>query len=296
MLCSTTAERPLVMGILNVTPDSFSDGGAWFDEHRAIARGHQMIDEGADVVDVGGESTRPGAESVSAEEELRRVIPVVRALAGHVRVSIDTTKEPVADAAVTAGASLINDVSASLWPTAARHGVGWIAMHRQGTPADMQRDPHYDDVVSEVASFLAARAALAADGGVSEVWIDPGIGFGKTSDHNLRLLGAVERFVGTGYPVLVGTSRKSFLGALATDANGVPAAVDRRLPGSLATATWAMLQGATMVRVHDVAATVQAAALVGASAMIAREVEVGPGARGERAGARKGFSHEGSTR
>jgi dihydropteroate synthase len=263
MPSSTTEARPLVMGILNVTPDSFSDGGAWFGARQAILRGQAMLAEGADIIDVGGESTRPGADTVSAEEELRRVIPVVEALAGEGKVSIDTTKEVVAEAAVDAGASLVNDVSASLWPVAARCGVGWVAMHRKGTPRSMQRDPHYDDVVAEVSALLVERARQAAAAGVDEVWIDPGIGFGKTLDHNLKLLASLDALVATGYPVVVGTSRKGFLGALAAGPDGAPAPVGDRLPGSLATATWAMLQGARMVRVHDVAATVQAATLVG---------------------------------
>ncbi len=252
-----------MMGILNVTPDSFSDGGEWFETERAIMRAQEMIAEGADIVDVGGESTRPGAAPVPADEELRRVVPVVEALAGQVRVSVDTTKETVAAAAVEAGASLINDVSATLWPVAARFGVGWVAMHRKGTPATMQRDPHYDDVVSEVTALLVDRADRAAAAGVAEVWIDPGIGFGKTVDHNLLLLGSLGGLVATGYPVMVGTSRKGFLGALARSADGSVTPVGDRLPASLATATWAMEQGAQMVRVHDVAATVQAAVLVG---------------------------------
>ena len=263
MIPMTTEQRPLVMGILNVTPDSFSDGGEWFDGGRAVARGHQMIAEGADIVDVGGESTRPHAEPVPLQEELRRVIPVIEALSPAVRVSIDTTKDEVARAAVEAGATLINDVSASLWPAAAECGVGWVAMHRQGTPADMQDHPHYDDVVAEVTAFLAERAGAATGAGIAEVWVDPGIGFGKTAGHNLQLLAALDELVAVGYPVLVGTSRKSFLGALAAAPDGTPADVDHRLPGSLATATWAMAQGAGMVRVHDVAASVQAATLVG---------------------------------
>jgi dihydropteroate synthase len=270
-------DRPLVMGVLNVTPDSFSDGGEWFESERAIMRGHEMIGEGADIVDVGGESTRPGAEPVPVDEELRRVIPVVEALAGQIRVSIDTTKEAVADAAVGAGASLINDVSASLWPVAARHQVGWVAMHRQGTPASMQRHPHYADVVDEVSALLVDRARRANEAGVADVWIDPGIGFGKTVDHNLRLLGALGDLVATGYPVMVGTSRKSFLGLLASTGGGSAIPAGGRLPGSLATATWAMVQGARMVRVHDVAATVQAAMLVG-------PVGSGGTARSDRAG------------
>jgi dihydropteroate synthase len=260
---ATTADRALVMGILNVTPDSFSDGGRWLDPERAVARGLELVDEGADIVDVGGESTRPGAVAVTLDEELRRVLPVVEELSGHVRVSIDTTKAAVAEAAVAAGATLVNDVSASLWPIAASCGVGWVAMHRQGTPASMQNDPHYADVVSEVRDLLADRAERAAEAGVGEIWIDPGIGFGKTVEHNLALLAGLDALVATGYPVLVGTSRKGFLGVLGAGADGVPVPAEDRLPGSLATATYSLHRGAGMVRVHDVAATVQAAFLVG---------------------------------
>ena len=260
---ATTADRALVMGILNVTPDSFSDGGRWFDPGRAVARGLELADEGADIVDVGGESTRPGAVEVPVEEELRRVVPVVEGLSGHVRVSVDTTKEAVAEAAVGAGATLVNDVSATLWPVAARCGVGWVAMHRRGTPATMQDDPRYDDVVADVRALLADRAQQAAAAGVREIWIDPGIGFGKTVGHNLALLAGLDSFVATGYPVLVGTSRKAFLGVLGAGPDGVAVPADERLPASLATATYALRQGAGMVRVHDVAATVQAAFLVG---------------------------------
>jgi len=252
-----------VMGILNVTPDSFSDGGAWFDTDQAVARGRAMIAEGADIVDVGGESTRPGAAPVPVVEELRRVVPVVEALAPEVRISIDTTKPEVAEAAVAAGATLVNDVSAQLWPVAARHGVGWVAMHRQGTPADMQRAPSYADVAGEVREFLVDRASLARSEGVEEVWIDPGIGFGKTVRHNLELLASLGDLVDTGFPVLVGTSRKGFLGVVAPSSDGQPSPVGERLPGSIATAVWAMARGATMVRVHDVAETVQAATLLG---------------------------------
>jgi dihydropteroate synthase len=260
----TTENRPLVMGILNVTPDSFSDGGAYFEREQAVARGRQMVEEGADVIDVGGESTRPHAVPVSLEEELRRVVPVIEDLAGEVTLSIDTTKEEVADAAVRAGASLINDVSASLWPVAARTGAGWVAMHRKGSPATMQDDPRYDDVVAEVREMLVERAEEARRAGVEEVWIDPGIGFGKTTDHNLALLASLEDLTDAGFPVMVGTSRKSFLGRLAAE-DGPPLAVEDRLPGSLATAVWALLRGARMVRVHDVAATVQATRLIGHS-------------------------------
>jgi dihydropteroate synthase len=193
-----------------------------------------------------------------ADEERRRVVPVIAALAPHVRVSVDTRKAPVAEAAVDAGATLINDVSASLWPVAAARGVGWVAMHMQGTPETMQAHPRYDDVVAEVSALLAERAATAAAAGVEEVWVDPGIGFGKTAAHNLALLRALPRLVAIGAPVVVGTSRKGFLGQLT---GGAP--VEDRLEASLATAVWAMAQGAAMVRVHDVAPTLQAARLVG---------------------------------
>ncbi|HUR17569.1 MAG TPA: dihydropteroate synthase [Acidimicrobiales bacterium] len=248
---------PLVMGVLNVTPDSFYDGGRYASSDAAVAHGHELIAAGADVVDVGGESTRPGADPVEEAEELRRVVPVIGALAPHVRVSVDTSKASVAEAAVAAGATLINDVSASLQCVAAAAGVGWVAMHRRGTPATMQIDPHYDDVVTEVRTFLVERAEAAVDAGVDEVWVDPGIGFGKLLRHNLALLRHIAVLVETGYPVLVGTSRKAFLGTLT---GGAP--VDDRLEGSLATAVHAMDAGAAMVRVHDVAATVQAARLV----------------------------------
>jgi len=274
-------DRPLVMGVLNVTPDSFSDGGEWFQSERAIMRAQEMVAEGADIVDVGGESTRPGADPVPADEELRRVIPVIEALAGQVRVSIDTTKPAVAEAAVEAGATLINDVSAALWAVAARCGAGWVAMHRQGTAKSMQRDPHYNDVVAEVTAMLVDRAGQAAAAGVEEVWIDPGIGFGKTVEHNLELLGSVSGLVATGYPVLVGTSRKGFLGHVARSADGSVAPVTERLPASLATATWAMQQGAQMVRVHDVSATVQAALLVGRPATAAASRSNGSSGRSE---------------
>jgi dihydropteroate synthase len=242
------------MGVLNVTPDSFSDGGRYLDRDAAVAHGRALIAEGADIVDVGGESTRPGAEEVLVAVELERVVPVVAALAPLVRVSVDTRKPEVAVAAVEAGATLVNDVSATLWSVAADAGVGWVAMHMRGTPATMQQGPRYEDVVGEVAGFLATRAAEAREAGVQEVWIDPGIGFGKTVTHNQLLLRHLRSIVALGCPVIVGTSRKSFLGG---------AGPDDRLEGSLATAVWAMSQGAAMVRVHDVRPTVQAARLLG---------------------------------
>ena len=251
------------MGVLNVTPDSFSDGGRWLDPDAAVARGLEMVAEGADVVDVGGESTRPGAAPVAEAEELRRVVPVIEALALHVRVSVDTRKAAVAERAVEAGATLVNDVSATLDGVAAAAGVGWVAMHMRGEPGTMQQSPAYDDVVGEVEAFLVARAERAKAAGVDEVWIDPGIGFGKTKRHNLALLRRVGRLVATGWPVVVGTSRKSFLGLLTAEEGEEPAPVDDRLEASLATAVWAMDQGVAMVRVHDVRATVEAAVLVG---------------------------------
>jgi len=271
-LCSRSVGRPLVMGVLNVTPDSFFDGGRYIDHEAAIARGREMIRQGADIVDVGGESTRPGAAAVSDEEELRRVLPVIEVLAEEVPVSIDTTKASVARHAVKAGAVLVNDVSASLERVAAETGAAFVAMHRRGTPADMQNDPRYDDVVKEVRDYLAVRAERATKAGVKEVWVDPGIGFGKTAWHNLQLLAGLDELVALGHPVLVGTSRKTFLGHIAAGtltpagaigAGAKPAPPEDRFEGSLASATFAMAMGAAAVRVHDVAATVQAARLVG---------------------------------
>jgi dihydropteroate synthase len=264
--------RPLVMGVLNVTPDSFSDGGRYLRPADALARGLAMVAEGADLVDVGGESSRPGAAPVDMAEELRRVVPVVEALAPHVRVSVDTVKPAVAVAAVAAGATLVNDVSGTLAQVAAEQGVGWVAMHMQGTPADMQVRPHYDDVVAEVHGFVLARARAAARLGVAEVWVDPGIGFGKTAAHNLALLAHVgelaEAAGALGCAVLVGASRKSFLGRFGATGDE-PAGADDRLEASLAVATWAMAQGAAMVRAHDVAPTVEAARLVGGAGRVA---------------------------
>jgi dihydropteroate synthase len=256
------------MGIVNVTPDSFSDGGRFDDPERAIAHGLALIAEGADLIDVGGESTRPGAEAVTAAEELARVLPVIEGLAGRgaaTRISIDTAKPEVARAAVAAGATVVNDVSASLAPVAAELGTGWIAMHMQGTPRTMQVDPAYGDVVAEVEAFLLERAAQAADAGVAEVWIDPGIGFGKRPEHNWALLAAMPRLVAGGVPVAVGTSRKAFLGAALGEADGAdgPTPASDRLEGSVATAVAAAGDGAALLRVHDVAATVAALAAAG---------------------------------
>jgi dihydropteroate synthase len=254
------------MGILNVTPDSFSDGGRYLTAATAVAHGREMVAQGADIIDVGGESTRPGAEPVPAAVELARVIPVIEALSNHVRVSIDTVKPEVAAAALQAGASLVNDVSASLFEVAASGGSGWVAVHMQGSPPTMQAAPHYDDVVSEVYGFVLERAGVALRAGVEEVWVDPGIGFGKTMAHNLSLLRHLPQLVRSAAAagcagVMVGTSRKRFLGLLADPGSDEPAGVDDRLEGSLATAALALVAGVSMVRVHDVAVTVQAARL-----------------------------------
>jgi dihydropteroate synthase len=272
--------RPLVMGVLNVTPDSFSDGGQFFSHDAAVAHGLEMAAEGVDVVDVGGESSRPGAEPVAEPEELRRVIPVIEALSPHVRVSVDTTKAPVAEAAVQAGATLVNDISASLHEVAAAEGVGWVAMHMRGTPRTMHHDPRYDDVVGEVVAFLEERAERALAAGVSEVWVDPGIGFGKTAEHNLSLLRHLGRLVAGGHPVLIGTSRKSFLGRLVEREPG-PLPPEERLPGSIATSVWAMANGAGMVRVHDVAPALQAAKVVGEDSEAGRVPDRGDALVGE---------------
>jgi dihydropteroate synthase len=269
------------MGVLNVTPDSFSDGGLYDTFDHAVAHGIAMASEGADVIDVGGESSRPGAEPVPTAVELDRVIPVIDALATApeltsrgVRISVDTTKPVVATAAVAAGATLINDITASLYEVAATTGAGWVAMHMQGEPRTMQDRPHYDDVVDEVTAFVLERARLAHDAGVEEVWIDPGIGFGKTVDHNLSLLRHLGDLVAAADDadcagVVVGTSRKRFLGILAAapdDPAAAPAPPVDRLPGSIATAAAALVAGTRMVRVHDVAATVQLTRLYGPAA------------------------------
>ncbi len=259
------------MGVLNVTPDSFSDGGLWVDPAAAVEHGLALAAEGAAIVDVGGESTRPGADPVDEATELARVLPVVEGLAPHVRVSIDTRKEAVARAAVAAGATLVNDVSASLWQVAADCGVGWVAMHMQGEPATMQDSPAYDDVVAEVSDHLAERAELASAAGVQEIWLDPGFGFGKTMAHNLALLAHLDQIVALGWPVMVGLSRKGTLGRLlaASDSGETasesvaPVAADDRLEGSISTQVWAMSKGARMVRAHDVRAAYQASKVVG---------------------------------
>jgi dihydropteroate synthase len=258
-------DHTLIMGIVNVTPDSFSDGGRYAAVEAAVAHGLSMWNQGADVVDVGGESTRPGAEPVSAIEEMSRVVPIVRDLADEgVVVSVDTMKAEVASAAIGAGAHIINDVSALTDPemadVCAATGAGVVLMHMQGEPRTMQDDPHYNDVVPEVASFLENRADHAVRAGIarSRICVDPGIGFGKTFDHNLDLLNGVDRLGAIGYPVLIGTSRKGFLGAILQDAD-YPASADQRDPATAATVALAVVGGASVVRVHNVGHALQAA-------------------------------------
>jgi dihydropteroate synthase len=252
-------DAPVVMGVVNVTPDSFSDGGLFLEADAAIEHGKELLAEGADVIDVGGESTRPGAEPVPVDEELRRVMPVVEGL-GDARVSIDTTKAAVARAAIEAGAEIVNDVSAlrfdpELAGVVAGAGVRCILMHMLGEPRTMQRNPRYDDVVGEVRAFLEERLAFAVGQGVPEerIWVDPGIGFGKTVAHNLELLRRLDEIAAIGRPVVVGTSRKSFLGKLT---HGRPE--HERLPGTIATNVLALERGASVFRVHDVAPVVDA--------------------------------------
>jgi dihydropteroate synthase len=248
------------MGVVNVTPDSFSDGGLFLDPEAAIAHGRKMAAEGASILDVGGESTRPGAEPVSPEEELARVEPVVRSLAaGQAAVSIDTSKATVAEAALDAGAAIVNDVTAlradpAIAGLCADRGSGLVLMHMQGTPRTMQENPTYDDVVEDVKSFLAERLDVALRGGVSEerIWLDPGIGFGKTLEHNLELLRRMDELRALGRPIVVGASRKSFIAAI----DGSP--VDQRLGGTIAASVLAAARGADVLRVHDVAEVAQA--------------------------------------
>jgi dihydropteroate synthase len=288
---TTWPGRPLILGIVNVTPDSFSDGGRYFRWEKAVEHGLRLADEGADLLDIGGESTHPGAQAVPVEEELRRVLPVVRALTGElsgaaaVPLCIDTRHAEVARQALALGACGVNDVSALSDPQmasvvagagsglggsglggsglggAAGGGLlrgsggaaGVILMHMQGEPATMQEDPRYDDVVSEVVAFLRERAARAEAAGIDadRIWVDPGIGFGKTLPHNLALLRALPQIAALGFPVVIGTSRKRFIGELSA------ATVDDRVPGSLAAAGLALALRRSVVRVHDVAATRQ---------------------------------------
>jgi dihydropteroate synthase len=249
-----------LMGIVNVTPDSFSDGGLYLDPGAAIRHGEELVGDGAEVLDVGGESTRPGAEAVSGEEELRRVLPGVEGLVGgEAVVSVDTSKLAVAEAALDAGATIVNDVTAlrgdpGIGGLCAERGAGLVLMHMQGDPRTMQANPVYDDVVDDVKAFLAERLEAAIAAGVEEerVWLDPGIGFGKTLEHNLELLRRLGELRELGRPLVVGASRKSFIGKI----DG--SAVGERLGGTIASSVLAAAEGADVLRVHDVAEMAQA--------------------------------------
>ena len=264
--------RPaLIMGIVNVTPDSFSDGGKFLDPARAVAHALELAAQGAEILDIGGESTRPGATPVSETEELRRVLPVIEALAPRVKIplSIDTMKPAVARAALQAGACIVNDVAAhreddALWQAVAEFRAGYVCMHGKGVPRTMQLNPVYADVVQAVEDFFGERLGRLEASGIAagQVVLDVGIGFGKTVEHNLQLLAALRRFTKWQRPLLLGASRKSFIGGV------LGAEVAARLPASLACAVWAVASGVQMVRTHDVVETVQAVRL--AEAVLAR--------------------------
>ena len=268
--------RTLVMGVLNVTPDSFSDGGEFFSLDGALAHAEQMIAAGADIVDVGGESTRPGgAAIVSRAEELKRVLPVIEELAKRftLPISIDTTKASVARAALDAGAAIVNDISAlrfepRIADEVAKSGAGLVLMHSRGTPGALHGLPPVADIIEEVTSSLRSSIALAEQRGVKResIVVDPGIGFGKSQDQNIELIAKLDQLVAAfpDFPLLIGTSRKSFIGRILADQNGNPAPVEERLHGSMASLTAAVLKGAHIVRVHDVKAAVETVRMIGA--------------------------------
>jgi dihydropteroate synthase len=256
-------ERTLIMGILNVTPDSFSDGGQFVSLDAALAHAEQMISEGADIIDVGGESTRPGGEPVAVEQEIKRVVPVIEALASRteIPISVDTTKSEVARVALEAGAAIVNDISALRFDfyvadAVARAGAGLVLMHSRGSPATMHRLPPVADIMHEVTHSLRASIHMAERRGVKResIVIDPGIGFGKSQEQNLELLAKLDQLIAAfpNYPLLIGTSRKSFIGRILADETGTPAPAEDRLHGTMATITTAVLHGAHIVRVHDV--------------------------------------------
>lgn len=278
---SDLGRRTLVMGILNVTPDSFSDGGQFFSFESALERVRQLIREGADIIDIGGESTRPGAQPVSEDEELRRVIPVIRAIRKEsaVPISIDTYKASVAEAALEAGANVINDISAlrfdpRMAQVVAQACVPVVLMHMLGEPRTMQQKPVYTDVVREIKEFLAERIAFARAHGIEKIIIDPGIGFGKTVEHNIEILRRLGELRELGCPILIGTSRKSFIGKLGgTEENPLP--IHERLEGTIASNVIAVLKGAQIVRVHDVAAMKKSLTIVDAVCYAVREPKGG---------------------
>lgn len=261
-------ERTLIMGILNVTPDSFSDGNQFLTNDKAVAHAEQMIAEGADIIDVGGESTRPGAGVIPAEEEIQRVVPVIEELASRTRtpISIDTTKSLVARAALNAGAAIVNDISAlrfdfHIADEAAKFGAGLVLMHSRGTPATMHKLPPVADIMEEVTRSLRASIAMAEKRGVKResIVLDPGIGFGKSQEQNIELIAKLDTLASAfpDLPILIGTSRKSFIGRMLADEDDNPAPVAGRLHGTMATMTAAILKGADIVRVHDITATVE---------------------------------------
>jgi dihydropteroate synthase len=279
---STPPPRPLLMGVLNVTPDSFSDGGLHFEHDQAVARGLDLLAQGAHWLDIGGESTRPGADPVTIEEELRRVVPVIQTLRqeGCKRLSIDTRHARVAAAAIEAGATMVNDVGAGLdddgmLDVVRDSGCDWVLMHRQGSPGEMQRAPRYGDAVADICDFLRCRVAHCLEAGVQEsaLWVDPGIGFGKALEHNLEILRRLPELRSLGIPLLLGPSRKSFIGHVTgaqqeADWQRVEARDDPklRLGGTAAAITFCVLGGAQILRVHDVAVMAEASAVAAAIA------------------------------
>jgi len=253
---------PLVMGVLNTTPDSFSDGGDFSTTNVAVAHAEQMLADGAHIIDIGGESSRPGADPVSESAELDRVIPVIERLAGRCVISIDTAKPTVAHEALRAGAHVVNDITASLEDVAGDHGAGWIAMHMLGVPSSMQDAPEYEDAVAEVGEVLSDSIRRGRAAGVDRMWLDPGIGFGKTTTHNLMLLRDLRTLSKPGAQLLLGVSRKRFIGEIHAFSDQVDnVGVNDRLAGSVLCAAWAYGQGAHVVRAHDVRSTALAAAL-----------------------------------
>jgi dihydropteroate synthase len=278
---SGVGRRTLVMGILNVTPDSFFDGGQFFHLESALGHARRLIREGADILDIGGESSRPGAQPVPEEEELRRVVPVIRAIRQEsaVPISVDTYKAAVAEAALEAGANIVNDISALRFDSrmvevVARAGVPVVLMHMRGEPRTMQQNPVYADVVREIKEFFAERIAFARAHGIEKILIDPGIGFGKTVEHNLEILRRLGEFRELGCPILIGVSRKSFIGRLCGTAEN-PLPPSERLEGTIASNVIAVLNGAQIVRVHDVAAHKRALAIVDAICYAGREPKGG---------------------
>jgi dihydropteroate synthase len=246
--------KTCLMGILNVTPDSFSDGGEFFAPEKAVTRAMEMVEEGADIIDIGGQSTRPGSEPVALEEEIRRTAPVIEAIAGKidVPVSIDTYQSAVAKSAIGAGASIVNDISGlrfdpRMAEVCSKAKVPVVLMHIKGTPVNMQKNPTYDALVPEVMDYLRQSIKIARDAGIEHIAIDPGLGFGKTFDHNLEIIAAIDEFVRMGYPVCIGPSRKAFIGAILGGAQEKD-----RLEGTAAVVAASVLKGANILRVHDV--------------------------------------------